>query len=330
MAQVVSAISMSHAPGALGWPDAPSQSVRERMSRAASRLAENLEQARPDVMVAFLDDHFENHFRSLMPSLSVGIAPTHSGPSDHLLEFLRFSSRKLIPGRPELAEALLVQLVQAGFDVARAGECEYGNNLMVPLQLIRPQCDIPIIPVFINVFTPPLVSTSRVYAFGEAVRAAVDALPDGLRVAFLATGGLSHWPPVWTQNSPTDDAFLQRMKRFQSLGRVALKDDPNLWDDLGRYEIEMAKRNQYPLTSSHPLVNAQWDRGFLAALARGDAAFMRALTYESVEAEAGQGGHEILNWVALMGAMRGAPATIVEYEAVFEWITGMGFALYAL
>ena len=43
MAQVVTGISMSHAPGALGWPDAPKQSVRERISRATTLLAESLE-----------------------------------------------------------------------------------------------------------------------------------------------------------------------------------------------------------------------------------------------------------------------------------------------
>lgn len=328
MAKVVTAISMSHAPGVLGWPDAPTPAVRRRMAAASQQLAERLEQKRPDVIIAFLDDHFENHFRNLMPSLAIGIGPSHSGPSDHLLEFLKFDRRETIPGSPDLAEELLRNLVWSGFDVARMGTVEYGNNLMVPLKLIRPQLDIPIIPVFINVFSPPLISVSRAYAFGEAVRSAIDASHGDLRVAFLGTGGLSHWPPVWIDTSPEDDAFLKRMKRFQSRGREVLKDDPNLWVDLGKYEIEMAQRNQYPLNSSHPLVNADWDREFLRALEGGDVGYMRALTFEEVQAKAGHGGLEILTWVAVMGAMRGMTAKIIDYEPVLEWICGMGFAAY--
>jgi 2,3-dihydroxyphenylpropionate 1,2-dioxygenase len=295
---------------------------------ATRQLAEALEDARPDVIVAILDDHFENHFRNLLPSLGIGIAAAHHGPSDHLLEFLRFEEKKKIAGLPDMAAALLVRLVAAEFDVARCGEVEYGNNLMVPLQLIRPQYDLPIVPVFINVFTPPLISMKRAYAFGAALRTALEALPDKRRVAILATGGLSHWPPVWREDSPESDAFLQRMKRFQSMGREVLRDDCNLWIDLGKYEIEMAERNQFPLNSTHPLMNARWDQRFLTALRAGDVEYVCRLDTEEINREAGHGGLEVLNWAALMGAMRGRPAKVLEYEAVREWITGTGFVLY--
>ena len=38
------------------------------MDAAARHIAEQLDRSAPDVIVAFLDDHFENHFRGLMPS----------------------------------------------------------------------------------------------------------------------------------------------------------------------------------------------------------------------------------------------------------------------
>lgn len=323
MAQVVSAISMSHAPLALGDPDAPKSAVRERISAAVNTLASRLNAARPGVIVALLDDHFENHFRNLMPTFSIGVAPAHSGPGDHLLSFLKFDRKVEIPGAPEMAELILRHLIESGFDVARMGQVEYGNNLMVPIKLIRPQFDIPIIPVYINVFSPPLTPIARAYAFGEALRNAVEAMPGGERVAFLATGGLSHWPPVWMEkNDAATDAFLKRMKRFQTEGRSVLREDPNLWDDLGKYEQEMARK------STKPLVNAAWDRQFLAALGRGDVDYMLKLSHDEIEEKGGHGGQEVLLWIAAMGAMRGAPATVLEYEPVIEWICGMGYALY--
>jgi 2,3-dihydroxyphenylpropionate 1,2-dioxygenase len=39
-------------------------------------------------------------------------------------------------------------------------------------------------------------------------------------------------------------------------------------------------------------------------------------------------GQELLNWVALMGAMRGAPADFTAYEHVVEWIGGIAYAAY--
>lgn len=324
MTKAVAGISMSHAPLMLGDPDAPEQGMRTRMAAAVKGIADYLDAARPDVMIAFLDDHFENHYRNLMPTFSIGIAPKHAGPADYWLEALKLARKEDIACDERLAEFLLGRLVRRGFDVARMGSIEYGNNLMVPLKLIRPQNDIPIVPVFINVFSPPITTMSRAYGFGEALREAVEATPGNARVAFLATGGLSHWPPVWGPKSPQADAFLTRMKRFQTEGRQVLVEDPRLLSDLAVYEIEMAR------TATTPLVNAKWDRGFLDALARGDADFVRGLSYEEIEAEAGHGGHEVLNWSAMMGAMRGRPAKVLNYEPVTEWICGMGFAVYEL
>ena len=319
MAEVVTGIGMSHAPGLLGWPDAPPADVRNRISAAVSAIRSQLDEARPDVIIAFLDDHFDNHFRNLMPTFAIGVAESHGGPGEHYLEMLRLEKKEPVPSSFGLADHLLREVLMRGFDLARMGEIEYGNNLMVPLHLIRPQLDIPVIPIFINVFTPPLCSVSRAYALGEAVRASLDNRPE--RVAVLATGGLSHWPPIWNERSDEDE-FMLRMKRFQTEGRSVLDDDPNLLTDLGNYEIEMAAK------SDRPLVNAEWDQRFLDALAQGDVNWMKSLTYEEVEVGAGHGGHEILNWVALMGAMNGVPARVLDYEPVIEWICGMGFAVY--
>ena len=324
MSKVVAGISMSHAPLMLGEPDSPEIGMRTRMAEAVKQTAAYLDAAKPDLIIAFLDDHFENHYRNLMPTFSIGVAPKHAGPADYWLEALKIDRKSDIPSDEAMAEFILGRMVRDGFDAARMGSIEYGNNLMVPLKLIRPQYDIPLIPIFTNVFSPPLTTMARAYAMGEAVRAAVEAAPGGARVAFLATGGLSHWPPIWGPKSPESDAFLKRMKRFQTEGRPVLVEDPKLLTDLAIYEIEMAR------TSTVPLVNAEWDMKFLDALARGDRKYVCGMTYEEIEQGGGHGGHEVLNWAAMMGAMGGRPARVLNYEPVIEWICGMGFAVYDL
>lgn len=326
MNRVVAGISMSHAPGIIGWPETVEPEILERMFAAIRKIEQYLEQSKPDVVVAFTDDHFENIYRNLAPTFAIGVADSHQGPPDYFMEAMRFKEPWKISGAPDLAKALLEHTVRAGFDVARMGSVDYGNNIMAPWPLIRPSNDIPIVPIFVNVYHPPLPSMARAYAFGEAVRDAIEATPGDLRVAILATGGLSHWPPIWLEHieeyHPVLQDYMQRVKRFQTEGRKVLEEYPDLMNQMGIYERKMAE------VMEHPLVNPDWDREFLDKIERGDSEAVRAMTYEEIEERGGFGGLEVLNWAAAMGAMRGAKATVLNYEPVREWICGMGFAVY--
>lgn len=73
-------------------------------------------------------------------------------------------------------------------------------------------------------------------------------------------------------------------------------------------------------------VNADFDRRILDMCARGDAEGLIALSDETVLHEGGNGCLEIKNWICAMGALPGAKAEVIAYEAMPEWVTGMGFA----
>lgn len=327
MGKVVGAISLSHAPGMTGWPEAIQQADRDRMNAACAKLSSYVRARRPDVIVAFLDDHFENLYRNLSPIFAIGVAAEHVGPADYWCNVLRVGEARKIGGMTELAAHILSSTISAEFDVTRMGSIEYGNNLMVPLGLIPAVNGVPVIPVFINVFQPPLPSVSRAFEFGVAVRRAVESYPEDVRVLFMGTGGLSHSPPVWFEHLHGDDAaamepVVAKMRRFQTEGRGVLLEEPGLMDEIGAYEQVMARR------SVKPVVNPDWDRAFLTRLAGGDVEGLRSWTREEIEREGGTGGLEILNWIAVMGAMKSAPATVVDYHDVPEWITGIGYAMY--
>lgn len=326
MNKIVAGICMSHAPGIVGWPETVAPEIRERMFAAIARIEAYLESTKPDVVVAFTDDHFENIYRTLAPTFAIGVADKHQGPPDYFMEAMRFEQPWEIPGAREFASSLLEHTVHNGFDVARMGSVEYGNNIMAPWPLIRPRNDLPIVPVFINVYHPPLPTMARAYAFGEAIRSAIHAIPGNLRVAILATGGLSHWPPIWLEHikeyHPLLQPYMERVKRFQIEGRKVLQEYPDLMNQMGVYEQKMAE------VMDHPLVNPKWDLAFLDRIARGDSDGIRAMQYQEIEDGGGFGGLEVLNWAAAMGAMGGAKATVVNYEPVREWICGMGFAVY--
>ncbi|CAK7207310.1 hypothetical protein SEUCBS139899_010120 [Sporothrix eucalyptigena] len=321
MGKVVAAIGLSHAPGAIGFPETAQPDVRQRTEEATRALGKTLTAAKPDVIFAFLDDHFENFYRNHMPTIAIPVAEFNEGPADQWMEPLRIDKKTKFPGNPAVAEHLIHSPV------------EYGNNLLMPWVLM--EADLPahtaVVPILINVFTPPLIKYSRAFALGEACRVAAESLPGDTRVAFMCTGGLSHWPPYWNPyqaGDPPKDDFLKLMKEYQTVGKAVLKQHPDLFVKFDEYEIEMAAKYEYPLNSKHPLVNAEWDLLFAQKIAAGDAAWLKGLTYEEVEEQAGHGGHEVLNWVALSGAMGGNKAKLLLYEPVIEWICGMTYVDY--
>ena len=73
-------------------------------------------------------------------------------------------------------------------------------------------------------------------------------------------------------------------------------------------------------------VNVEFDQQILEMFKRGDLEGLFALSDQTVETEGGNGCLEIKNWLCAAGALPGATAELIVYEAMPEWVTGMGFA----
>ncbi len=71
-------------------------------------------------------------------------------------------------------------------------------------------------------------------------------------------------------------------------------------------------------------INPDFDRRFLDHVTRGDLAPLVELTESEIERDAGNGGQEIRNWVALLAGVPGWKGDVLAYEPVREWITGCG------
>ncbi len=73
-------------------------------------------------------------------------------------------------------------------------------------------------------------------------------------------------------------------------------------------------------------INEAFDQQVLEMFSKGDIEGLIGLSDETILAEGGDGCLEIKNWICAMGAFPGATVEVMDYEAVPEWITGMGFA----
>jgi hypothetical protein len=69
-------------------------------------------------------------------------------------------------------------------------------------------------------------------------------------------------------------------------------------------------------------INSDFDWRVLEHVTRGDVEPLTRLTHAEIERDAGNGGQEIRNWIALLGAVPGWKGEVLAYEPVAEWITG--------
>jgi aromatic ring-opening dioxygenase catalytic subunit (LigB family) len=69
-------------------------------------------------------------------------------------------------------------------------------------------------------------------------------------------------------------------------------------------------------------INSEFDHRVLDHIARADLAPLLRLTHAEIDRDAGNGGQEIRNWMALLGAVPGWKGEVLAYEPVAEWITG--------
>lgn len=228
---------VSHAPGITGRAGLVENTTeRDALCAAFDRQRREIDASRPDVLLLIAAEHFANFFMNNMPSFCVGIGDYHTGPIEDPA-WLKIPTRR-IAGAPELARRLVGDIMQTA-DVAYAEEWKCDHGLMVPLHFLDPDNRYPLIPVNINCQGPPLAPLHRVWAFGEAIRRAVDPVPE--RIAVLGTGGISHWPATPDSgkiNEPWDRTFLDRLCR-QDRAALLSYSDADIYRDAGQGGFEI-------------------------------------------------------------------------------------------
>jgi 2,3-dihydroxyphenylpropionate 1,2-dioxygenase len=259
----------------------------------------------PDAIICIGSNHFRGFFLDLLPTFSIGVGDvTGTGESG--------TPKGRLETDPTLARHLLEGLVQRDIDAAFSIDMTIDHGLTHAVQYLWPSASVPIIPIVINLFAPPLPSVQRCAQLGQALASAVRDFPANCRVAVVASGGLSHtlpWPD-WRAPESDDDRFLV---------------EAWLRGRHGTAQYEDARRKIIRAAPSR--INPEFDRRFLRALEQGGDPAVLAKEFQGLDAEAGNGGAEIRNWIAAKNFVGAAPAETVGYWAIEEWITGMGVAL---
>ena len=178
----------------------------EACQKAIQTLGDVLKSAKVDVIVIFGDDQHEQFYDDNMPTFAVyhGKSLTvvaHSGRNPAAWKAIE--ERGWAETAPEygtgypLAEHLIRFLVNDEFDIARCNqlrkEIGVGHAFSFLYRRVLPGGNLPMVPVMVNTYYPPNQPTpKRCYAFGQAVRKAIESWDSDKRVAVMASGGLSH------------------------------------------------------------------------------------------------------------------------------------------
>lgn len=284
---------VDHLPRAHAYRDALAQARDEIASRQV------------DLVVVVGSNHFRGLWLDLMPTFTVGVgelegAGEHGTPAGSL------------PTDPAAGLALCQHLVDEGFDPAFSLRLSVDHGITHAIQHVIPE-GLPVVPVVINAFAPPLPPLARCLALGEALARGIAALPGGHRVAILATGGLSHRLPFpdWRHAADDDERFLVE-SWLEGRGR---------WQD---YEV----RRRALVVSAPPDLNEGFDRELLADLDAGRlGSFPSRVPDDQLVAVAGNGANEIRAWLAMAAACGHGPGRTLAYSPMPEWLTGMAVAL---
>src|SRR3989440_6945308 len=158
--------------------------------RKVLAFRETLTRANPDVLVMVGSDHFHQMWLDNMPQFLIGKAPFYN--ANYYNEEREFGlPRMVLRGHEELSAYLLRAGLDAGFDFAFSNELRVDHSITCPIITMRPQADLPIVPIYTNIFAPPLPRPGRFVELGRTIRQLVESWPIDKRVAIIGTGHLS-------------------------------------------------------------------------------------------------------------------------------------------
>jgi len=151
-----------------------------------------LKEQAPDAIVYIFNDHMTSFFFDHYSAFTLGIGEEYA-PADE-----GGGPRDLppVPGNPKLAQHIGASLVTDEFDMSFFQDKPLDHGFFSPMSVLLEREDghwpTTIVPLQVGVLQFPIPSAARCYKLGTALRRAIESYPEDIRVAVVATGGLSH------------------------------------------------------------------------------------------------------------------------------------------
>ena len=193
MARIVGAVASSHTP-TIGFAlDSHKQHdpVWAPIFAGYKPVQEWLAAREPDVLLIVFNDHvtsfFFDHYSQFALGIGESYAPADEGGGPRALPPVR--------GHAALSHHIAAGLVADKFDLSYFQDKPLDHGCFSPLSMLWPHdpgWPGAIVPLQVGVLEFPIPSARRCYRLGQSLRRAVESYPEDLKVALVATGGLSH------------------------------------------------------------------------------------------------------------------------------------------
>jgi protocatechuate 4,5-dioxygenase beta chain len=169
-----------------------------------------IDEVKPDVCIIVYNDHAHAFDLSSISTFSIGTCESFKSSDEG------YGPRPIpdVVGDPRLAWHLCESLIMDEFDITIVNDMTVDHGLTVPLSIMYDQPEAwpcKVIPLAVNVVQYPQPKGTRCLALGKALRKAVEAYDQDLKVAIFGTGGLSHQlqgPRAGLINAEYDEKFL--------------------------------------------------------------------------------------------------------------------------
>ncbi|MFC9768292.1 catechol 1,2-dioxygenase [Rhodococcus jostii] len=307
MAKIVLGVGASHSTLMnTHWEETTHKAEAERFRDALYTTRDRIAAARPDVVLILGSNHFRGFWLDLIPAFTLGVGECNS------------SGESGTPQGPQkvdvdLARHLANELIESGrFDLAYSARLQIDHGQSHAIQYLLDGLDVPIVPLVVNVFAPPLPTFERCAELAAALRVAIADYPADTRVVVVASGGLSHrlpWPD-WRDPHGEDEDFMVQ----------AWLDGRENWSD---YDV----RRRQIIRAAEAAITPEFDDHILDLFTAGKASELAGYSTSEIEEQAGNGAQELRTWLIMAAMMDYIPAERLAYEAIPEWLTGMGVAV---
>lgn len=193
MATLIGAIATSHTP-TIGFAfdrNKQDDPVWAPIFEAFGPVRDWIATKQPDVLLVIYNDHVTSFFFDHYSAFALGIGENYPVADEG------GGPRGLPPalGHVGLSRHIGQSLVADEFDMSFFQDKALDHGCFSPLSMLcphEPAWPVKIVPLQVGVLQFPIPSAKRCFKLGEALRRAIESYPEDLKVAIVATGGLSH------------------------------------------------------------------------------------------------------------------------------------------
>ncbi|WP_046115394.1 gallate dioxygenase [Aquincola tertiaricarbonis] len=193
MAKIIGGLAASHTP-TIGFAfdrEKQGDPVWAPIFEAFEPLRQWIADKRPDVLLFVYNDHVTSFFFDHYSAFALGVGRQWPVADEG------GGARDLPPveGDPAFAEHIARSLAADEFDLSVFQERALDHGCFSPLSVMcphEPTWPVKVVPLQMGVLQFPIPTARRCFKLGQALRRAIESYPENIKVAVVATGGLSH------------------------------------------------------------------------------------------------------------------------------------------